>query len=117
MAGVEGYRPHNEEAAFKARSKKEYTSRREIYYWHKLAQDFTYEDGKELPAGVSAVHYDFLRDAAEAGALHHVLNKNGAGEDSIMAVHMYFTTEATYEDIARKFRWLHTSGASVRSRI
>src|SRR6266700_4903478 len=95
-----GWRPRKKEAAFKAGSKGENPSRRETSYWHKLAQDFTYEDIEELPVGVSAMQYDFLRDAAEAGAQHRVLQKN---EEGIMAVHMYFTTEATYEDIARKF--------------
>jgi len=99
-----GWRPRKKEAAFKAGSKGEKTSRREKHSFHILAQDFTYKDIEELPAGVNAKQYDFLRDAAEAGAFHLLLKTNQI--DTFASVHMYFTTEATYADIARKFGWI-----------
>ncbi len=74
-----------------------------------LAQRFVFEDASKIPPGVDPLQLDFLHEAANVGAFSQLRNEQTA---NIIA--QYFTTQATYSDIAKQHR---ISVPAVRERI
>src|SRR5207302_9526311 len=73
-----------------------------------LAQRFTYQNVEEIPAGVNPKQLVFLRDASNIGAFMRIK------PETARLITEYFTTEATYNDLAAQYK-LHF--ASVQQRI
>jgi len=57
----------------------------------------TFQEGRQLPPGVQPAQLDFLREAARVGAFSWVR------VNTAKMIAAYYTTEATYADLAKEY--------------